>query len=216
VDIEVTTASTLTFWTVDRIVGRRLFAAVGSATGTVDVDGFAYHTVFRFYGGTMDVIGANSSAAAVFGTSASGRQFLLRAAELGTSGSIGKLACRLSVSSTAASYPNFTVTLAHTTQTALVATDATNVAGGTTVYNATFNIPAGLLAGDWVEIPFSTPFSYNGVDNLVVQTTTDAGSSLHTCQVMGPDATRFLDRWKATGGGAPLDFRGTFRFWVNK
>jgi hypothetical protein len=214
VDIEVTTGSANTSWAFDAIAGRRLFAAVGNATGAVDIA--TYHTVFRFNGGTMDIIGVNSASVAVFASSAGGHQFLLRAAELGTSGSIDKLACRLSVSSTAASYPNFTVTLAHTAQTALVATDATNVAGGSTVYNATFNMPADLLVGDWVEIPFSTPFSYNGVDNLVVQTTTGAGPSTQPCQVMGTDATRFLGRFKATEGGIPIDYRGTFRFWVNK
>jgi hypothetical protein len=215
VDIEVTTAnSTTTWWTTDRIAGRRLYAAVGSATGRVD--DAVYHTVFRFNGGTMDIIGGNSASAAVFASSVSGFQFLLRAAELGTSGSIDKLACRLSVSSIDASYPNFTVTLAHTAQTVLVAADATNVAGGTTVYNATFNMPADLLVGDWVEIPFSTPFSYNGVDNLVVQTTTGAGPLEQYCRITGTDATRFFRRYKLTGGGTPLDYRGTFRFWVNK
>lgn len=175
------------------------------------------HAKFRFNGGTTDVIGANSGGTIVFGTAASGRQFLLRSAELGTSGYINKIACRFSsTSSVAASYANITVTLAHTTQTTLIAIDATNVAGGTTVYNGTFNMPAGLLEGDWVEIPFSTPFIYNGVDNLVVQTTTDAGSSNQMCQVSGHDATWFLGRSKVTGGIVPINYRGTFRFWVNK
>jgi len=222
VDIEVTTASTATDLAVDTFTnaGRVVFAAVGSATGAVQAG--AFYTVFRFNGGTMDVIGANSASTGVFGgvfgSSARGFQFLLRAAELGSSGAIDKLACRLGVSSSAAaSYPNFTVTLAHTTQTALVADDATNVAGGTTVYSGTFNMPAGLLVGDWVEIPFSTPFIYNGVDNLVVQTTTGPGPSNQFCQIAGLDAIRFPDRFKSTGALlVPLDFRGTFRFWVNK
>ncbi len=215
-ELIVSSATGDTFFTYHLVGAARLIYGPNDASVITPV-GAIQHAKFRFNGGPMDVIGANSAGTGVFGTSASGRQFLLRAAELGTSGSINKLACRLSnSSSTAASYPNFTVTLAHTTQTALVAADATNVAGGTTVYNGTFNMPAGLLVGDWVEIPFSTPFSYNGVDNLVVQTTTGAGPSIQSCQIMGLDATWFLDRAKATGGAAPLNYRGTFRFWVNK
>jgi hypothetical protein len=174
----------------------------------------AFEPVFRFAGGTMDVIGSNDANASVFG-SLGGRQFLLRAAELGASGSINKLACRARGATTAISYPNFTVTLAHTAQNALVPTDAANIAGGTAVYNGTFTMPASLLEGDWIEIPFTTPFSYNGIDNLVVQTTTGS-AAVQNCQISGPDATWFADRWKATGGGSPLDSRGNFRFWVDR
>jgi hypothetical protein len=37
-----------------------------------------------------------------------------------------------------------------------------------TVLTGTFATPA-TAWGDWVEIPFTTPFAYNGVDNLVIQ-----------------------------------------------
>lgn len=199
------------------IANVRLIYGPNDASNITTITTVIQHAKFRFNGGTMDVIGPNNAGTTVFSNTANGRQFLLRSAELGTSGPVNKLACRFeSVSSTAASYPNFTITLAHTTQTALVATDAANVAGGITVYNGTFNIPAGLLMGDWVEIPFSTPFSYNGVDNLVVQTTTGAGSLNQMCQISGPDATWFLGRRKAMGGIAPVDYRGTFRFWIAK
>lgn len=217
VEVAVSAGTANTFLRTAAIAGRRV--AVSDDTGTAiagRVGSSAAHIALRFNGGTMDVIGASGASTDVFGSLLSGRQFLLRAAELGTSGAIDKLACRLGASSTAASYANFTVTLAHTAQTALAATDATNVAGGTTVFNATFNIPAGLSAGDWVEIPFSTPFTYNGVDNLVVQTTTGFNLLTQACRMTGPDAARFLGREKVTGGAAPVDFRGTFRFWVNK
>jgi hypothetical protein len=185
-----------------------------SSTGTLWQR--AFEPVFRFAGGTMDVISGSTAGTFVFDSTASGRQFLLRAAELGTAGSISKLACRLAAPSLNLSYPNFTVTLAHTTQNVLVADDATNISGGVVVYNGTFTVPADLLEGDWVEIPFNSSFNYNGVDNLVVQTTTGAGSNVNSCRISDWDATWFADRLKTTGGGAPLDYRGNFRFWVNK
>jgi hypothetical protein len=216
VEIGVSSATGDTMWReldTGAVTYTRVYGTIAAPAGR---DNSKYDIKFRFNGGTMDVIGTNNSNAAIFGNSVSGRQFLLRAAELGTAGTINKLACRAFATTTGVSYPNFTVTLAHTTQSALVATDATNIAGGTTVYNGTFSMPAGLLVGDWVEIPFSTPFTYNGIDNLVVQTTTGAGSSTQSCQVSTDYATWFAGRFKATGGNSPINERGTFRFWVNK
>jgi hypothetical protein len=216
VELTIQSASgNVTLYTHPTTNVNRAYGDPASATAFL-LNNYTHQIALRFNGGTMDVIGANSGGTFVFDNVVGGRQFLLRAAELGTSGSINKFACRLSDSTTASSFPSFTVTLAHTTQTALVVADATNIAGGTMVYNATFNMPAGLAVGDWVEIPFSTPFSYNGIDSLVVQTTTGAGSGFFRCQLAGPDAVRFLGRAKAAGGSSPVDFRGSFRFWVNK
>ena len=217
VDIDVSSGAALNYinYAVVGSSNRLVYASSGSTIATA-LGPVALNTKFRFNGGTMDVIGANGGNANVFLASAGGRQFLLRGAELGTAGSINKLACRATALTTAATYTNFVVTLATTTQNVLVATDATNIAGGTVVYNGTFSMPAGRQTGDWIDIPFSTAFNYNGIDNLVVQTTVGSGTTTQSCQVAGPDATRYADSYKVTGGGTPVDFRANLRFWISK
>ncbi len=161
-----------------------------------------HHIKLRFAGGTMDTVFTSNSNANVFPTSISGRQFLLRASELGTAGYITRIALRsFTNATTTASYPDYSITLAHTDQGALVADDATNIAGGSVVYTGTFTMQAGLLAGDWIEIPLSTPFHYNGYSNLVVQTSSGAGTASRSCTI-STSATRFIDMWKATGGAS--------------
>ncbi len=69
--------------------------------------------------------------------------------------------------------PNTTIKLGHTNLTALTTTFAGNVETGqgslvTVLNNATVTIPAG-AGSTWFDIPLTTPFHYNGVDNLVVQ-----------------------------------------------
>lgn len=214
VEIEVTTASGMTFLQNNSATNRRLYAAVGSDTGALG--DMRYGIKLRFAGGTMDIIGSNDGGTFVFDTMVGGRQFLLRSAELGTSGSINKLACRLAYALPNISYPNFTVTLAHRSQNTLDAVDANNIAGGTLVYSGTFVSPNGQQVGDWIEIPFTTPFNYNGVDNLVVQTTTGAGSNVNSCQLSTGYATWYADRVKLTGGGTPMDMRGNFKLWISK
>jgi len=72
-----------------------------------------------------------------------------------------------------ATCPNTTIKLGHTKLTALTATFASNVETGqgslvTVLSNATVSIPAG-AGSTWFDIPLTTNFHYNGVDNLVVQ-----------------------------------------------
>jgi len=194
---------------------RRVWGQTGNSV-PAGSNGTTYDAKFRFHGSTMDVIGPNDTFTQVFGNGSSGRQFMVRAAELGTAGSITKLACRINSNSVAASYTAYNVVLAHTNQAALANVDADNVIGGTTVFSGTLNIPAGLKAGDWVEIPFSNTFGYNGTSNLVVQVSQTSGTATQSCKVSGPDANEFPDMWKQTGGSGALDYRGTFRFWLNK
>ena len=218
VEVVVTAGSGNTFIQRNYLMplGRSVYSGTsGAATGTEDTR--SYDTKFRFNGGTMNVIGADDSGLSnfFFGTP-EGRQFHLKATDLGTAGTISKFACRLTSDSTATTYPNFTLILSHTTQTGLVATDATNIAGGTTVYDGAFTMPGGLVVGDWVEIPFTTAFSYNGTSNLAIQVTSGGGGLTQSCRLSVADAVRYADSWKATGGGSPLDYRLSARFWMSK
>ena len=55
-------------------------------------------------------------------------------------------------------------------------TFATNLASPVTVFSGTFDLAA-VTQGDWVEIPLTTPFAYNGRDNLVLQISGSGGTA---------------------------------------
>lgn len=141
-------------------------------TGTSD---WAYDIKFRFAGGTMDAITPEAMAGGTvdgfpFRDTDSKRQFLYRAAELGSRGTISKIACRTHPEAGGAAETgfNYTLVLSHGTASTLGTNFAANLASPVTVFNGTFDLPAA-VAGDWIEIPLTTPFAYNGRDNLVLE-----------------------------------------------
>lgn len=174
VEIEASAAAALT-WTNVHSDGaapsRRLFALPGELTGIPD------NTVndikLRFAGGTLDAItpaamtGGARDGFPFFGNDGK-RQYLYRAAELGTRGTITRIGCRVGLSGIAETGFIYTVALSHSTAPTLGTTFATNLTNPVTVFNGTFDLPA-VSAGDWVEIPLTTPFAYNGRDNLVLE-----------------------------------------------
>lgn len=183
VDIEVTgpfAASTF-IRAHGSLAGRRLYAAVGAATGAVDNQG-GYDTYFRFHGATMDVmlnIG-NVASTQVLGSGSSGQiQSLYDAVRLGTGGSITNMAVQMSTASDATTVPNVKIYIGHTTKTALAITDsyASNMDNATLVYSGSLNVPAGLQQGDWLTIPLITPFAYDPTRNLTVLFTSDQSPS---------------------------------------
>jgi hypothetical protein len=182
---------------------------VGDVSGTVDNLG-GYDTYFRFNGGTMNILnGGSTGEAAYFDSSNNGRaQYLLLASELGTSGNITSFACRINNSNAVAlNYTNTMVILAHTANKSLSTTFATNVAGGVTVFSNTYTMPGNILEGDYFKIPFSTPFAYNGRDNLVVsiQSNADAAGLTGVNCKLATDAVRFADQRLATTNYANAD-----------
>jgi hypothetical protein len=127
----------------------------------------------------VDVITANSGAAGYplpFDSVNNNKtQFLYRAEEMGTSGTITKVSRRLwDWNSSACDYNNFVVVLGYATNTTVGPTFSTNITGAQTVYSGTFSVPAGLKKGDWLDIPLSTPFALDSAKDLIVQI-----SSLH-------------------------------------
>jgi hypothetical protein len=161
---------------------------------------------FRFNGGPMDVItDSSSSENGGFAMSPFGRVKLYRATELGTAGTINSIACRLTSAPTATSYSNYKVIIGHSNVDALSTTSADNFVSQTTAVNGTVTVPAGLGAGDWLEVPLSTPFAYDGKSNLVVWmgTTAPSGASANTsCRLSVPDAVRYPGQM---GAGVPGD-----------
>lgn len=148
------------------------------------------------------------------------RQSLYLASDLGTSGVISKVALRLFNDSTASGYPNFEVKMASVTNTVLGSDFGANIAGGSTVLSAaSFNIPAGMEAGDWIEIPLTTPFSYNGKDNLVVEMATDQGDAENLIRTSN-SSTQYLDQnmqaLRADTTGSPGNFQIDMRFTITR
>lgn len=183
----------------------------------------ALQPTFRFNGGTMDTIAAagNTDLHPFYDASSLRRQYLYPASMLGTKGNITKVAFRLANDSVAGSYPNFEVVMGHTVKDSLTTTYASNMTGASVVYSGTFSIPAGMKAGDWIEIPLSTAFAYDGVSNLVVQEATDVGSAQNDVVCYGASVkyTNYhlygFDRTSATGGGTN-NFISAQRLWYSK
>jgi hypothetical protein len=138
------------------------------------VDQIGYHIKLRFIGGTMDVItdgGENSIIIPVGNSSEYIVQILYDSTALGTSGQITSLGFRLGGDANAFDHTDVNLVLGHTTLSTLGAASlAANIESDrTAAFSGTISIPAGLKAGDWVEVPLAMPFTYDPTKNLVVQ-----------------------------------------------
>jgi len=183
VEIETTPSAALTWVTTheDGVSLRRLFALSGEATGSLD--SVVNDIQLRFAGGTMDVhtpeamFNSTTDSFPFWGTD-NKRQYLYRAAELGTKGEISKIACRAGSGSGGGAETgfNYTIVLSRTSASTLGNNFADNLTSPVTVLNGSFDLPA-VAAGDWIEIPLTTAFAYNGVDNLVVEFSGSGGTA---------------------------------------
>jgi hypothetical protein len=179
--------------------GQRMWA-LGAATAAGVVDDAALHIKLRFNGGTMDVLTPNGMSGGVtdvmpFYGPAGKSQYLYLASELGTKGTISKIACRNTNSVDAVvSGMTLTVEMGHTLATALSATYASNFTSPVVVFSGPISTPA-VMQGDWLNITLKTPFAYNGIDNLVVQMAgTGPGSSAPLCVIDDASAAQYPSR----------------------
>ena len=164
---------------------------------------------FRFAGGPVDVITPETTeqTSPFNDTQANKLQHLYRAAELGTKGTITKVAFRLSnADSNNTAYNSFAVVLGHS---ALIPPElgwifSTNMVDAQTVFSGTFTVPAGLKIGDWIEIPLSTPFAYDGKRDLVVQVSSLQGAAENRIK-MSLDPTRYKSRRAMTAASNTTD-----------
>jgi hypothetical protein len=203
--------------------GRVNLADVDSDDGLVQIR--AIEPRLRFHGSTVDRIFSSSDFDTyVFTTNATGRseQYLYHATELGTAGAITRLGCRMvTASSTETDYADFEVSFAHTAAEELTVDMSANMPAPEAAFTGTFTVPAGLVQGDWIEIPLTTPFEYDGLRNLLVETRTSSGNAEHRCAVI-EDSTRFPSR-RAAGGNRLattasdlLDQQRDVRLWIDK
>jgi hypothetical protein len=158
-----------------------------------------YFIKFRFAGGTINIItnggGGGTGLAFDMGAIGMGRLNLYRATELGSAGAITSVACRMqNAASMSTSYANYKVIIGHSNVNSLVATPASNFVSQNTVFNGTVAVPAGLVMGDWIEVPLSTPFAYDGMSNLAIWMGTTGASGAgtdHLCMISTLDAARY-------------------------
>ncbi len=181
VEIEASAAPAFTWTTTheDTLSQRRLSASSGATTGMLDR--IVNDIQLRFAGGGMDAITPDAMSGGLsdsfpFANINGKRQFLYRAAELGTRGTISKIACRTNTGGPSTTGFNYSVVLSHSTASTLDTSFATNLVSPVTVFSGTFNLPA-MVAGDWIEIPLTTPFAYNGRHNLVLEIGGTGGES---------------------------------------
>jgi hypothetical protein len=198
VEIEVTdfTGIATTWRSKNPDVGTNYTRAGGSSSAPAITDFTQYDIKFRFYGGTMDVItDSEYSTSQVFNTDAAGIIGLYQAYELGTAGEIRSIACRQYLTySPGLRYANYKVIIGHSNVVSLNSVSANNFVSRTTVFDGTANIPEGSITGDWIEIPLTTPFHYDGKSNLAVWlgTTAVSGSELYGhCIRSTEDASRY-------------------------
>lgn len=84
----------------------------------------------------------------------------------GSAGVIDKIRLELNSGNVSANADQWTVFIGHTNKTEFTSnSDWENYSNLTQVFSGTVTNPA---SGNWLEITFSTPFNYNGLDNLII------------------------------------------------
>lgn len=182
-ELNVTSATGGMAFTYHNVAGAQLvYGAANAATGIPTTA--IQHAKFRFHGGLMNVItdGGGNYIIPVGDPTQHIVQILYDSAALGTSGSITKLGFRLANDANAFAHTDVHLVLGHTTLSSLGgASLAANIQSGrTAVFTGTITIPAGLKAGDWVQVPLSTPFTFDPTKNLVVQWDSPAYATLNS------------------------------------
>ena len=200
IEIAVTAANAATNWRGNAAIGnfQLLWGPTASATGTIYTWGM--DTKLRFNGGRVNVVtDAASFSSNMFGPAANGYATLYRASELGSAGTITSIGCRAHIDTVAGSYPSYQLIIGHTAADAL--TSPADFVSQNVAYSGTYTIPATLKKGDWIDVPLSVPFVYDGKSNLIIwQGSTIAnGSNANYCSFSNT-ATRYISHGKV---GAP-------------
>jgi hypothetical protein len=170
IDYVTTAASVDNFLRTKVLANRRLFNTDNTAATGVFTSSEVPDIKLRFNGGTIDtgIGGIASTSALESDADGADVQNLNLASELGTGGTITSISLRLDNDSNAATHMNYTIKMGHTAKTDLILADtfASNMNENATVFNGVLDIPAGLLAGDWITIPVS--FNYDSTKNLAI------------------------------------------------
>jgi len=127
-----------------------------------------------FFNKTVDFLGSGPSSAILNTVTYARWQNLYRASEILGSGKITSIALQYGAAqATDVTCPNMTIKVSHSNLADLTTTFANNLDTGqgsqtTVLSDATVTFPAGAI-DSWNNISFTTPYEYNGVDNLIVE-----------------------------------------------
>ncbi len=195
----------------------RLIFGPSDASSINAVNTAIHHIKFRFNGGTMDVIPSEPPgiSSQVFGSINSQIMGTYASTELGSKGTITRVAVRLVSDSIADEYPDYRLVMGHANTLGLNTgqTYLDQMENDTTTYTGTISIPTGLEAGDWVEIPLSTPFTYDPEKNLVVYFDNTASTGSNTNPIRTSTAAQFLDR--GAGNNSENSSQNTIPDWTD-
>lgn len=209
VEIEVTVGTGLTNLRITNLAaGTRAWGNAGNDVAT-GIDSTAYHVKLRFNGGPMEVItdGGGSYNPPIGWSSEFINQYLYDNTALGTGGRITGISLRMNDDESPGDFEDINVVLGHTSLSALGTTFSDNIQSDYTVaFSGTLSLPAALKVGDWLEIPFSTPFTYDPTKNLVIQwdgpgtssTLNSIGHTLNSGRYPGHGNANVGDRSSAT------------------
>ena len=176
VEVDVSSATDLTNLRRSTLsAGRRASGGSGTAVAT-GIDSTTYHIKLRFNGAPVQIMpvgnGAPSQVLGGFaGTGAGQMQSLYKPNFVGTGGLINSINLRLKTDSVAATITDYKIYMGGTAKDTLDVVDSysSNMElNSTLVYDGSFDIPAGLKAGDWLNIPLQTGFTYDPTENMSI------------------------------------------------
>jgi hypothetical protein len=209
--------------TITLTVNTAPFASVGTVPDTIcttapyQFNGSGGSASFKYVGTTQNL--GQTAGWPFNGANAAQRmQLFVSAAELNASGVFGPSfinSVGFNVVSKLSNQPytNFTVDIDEVVGGCFTSTTYITIPGGNTVYTGNYSTTAG-----WNDIVFQTPYAWDGVSDIVIQTCfTNATNSLfdivYTSQTLGCTSTNALNA-AACGAatGALTDFRPNMRF----
>lgn len=163
--------------------GRRAIGDSGEILASA-IDSHAYNTKFRFKGAPVQIMPkGNVDPTFVLGgyagTGAAQIQSLYKTNLVGSGGVINSINVRLRADSVEATIPDYRIYMGVTAKNVLDVFDtySSNMElNSTLVFDGSFDIPAGLKAGDWLTIPLQTGFTYNPTQNMTVLFMADSAS----------------------------------------
>ena len=197
IDVETTVSAGAAMIAYQNAGGNRIMAASTTAATTGTLYSRTLEPRLRIHGGPVVVLPptAGATSAQVLGDGAAGQiQSLYRNDLIGTSGTIQNVYVRLDTSSTpiAATLANYKLYMGHTAKTNYLGSDTyvSNMMENAVVMSGTLTIPAGLKAGDWVQLPLSAPFAYDSTKNLSILFTTDISATAGNSVSMRADSNQ--------------------------
>jgi hypothetical protein len=227
IDIRVPTASHAVQFSRFGVDAPRIVAILDADAVEGTLHDITVEPTLRFHGATINRTLEGSAAldggGHTFTDNVTGRtsQQLYYGTELGTGGTITRMACRFAgAASSMTAYPDFEVIMSHTDALELGPDFDDNLPAPAVVHQGAFTVPDGLLLGDWIEIPLDEGFTYDATQNLVIQVRNGGGEAVHGCLIAQDEAryeNRFVEGTSSTSlSGTVWPMQRALRLWIER